>query len=68
MDIFSRLREEITVRRLSNGSVLLRDNRLIIPRELQKKVIELAHQGHPGIVRTKSLLREKVCFRTLISK
>ena len=62
MNIFSRLREELTVRRLSNGSVLLRDNRLIIPKELQKKVIELAHQGHPGIVRTKSLLREKVWF------
>ena len=62
MDIFSRLREELTVRKLSNGSVLLRDNRLIIPNELQLKVVQLAHQGHQGIVRTKSLLREKVWF------
>ena len=30
--------------------------------ELQKKVIELAHQGHHGIAHTKSLLREKVWF------
>lgn len=62
MDIFSRLREELTVRKMPKGSVLLRDNRLVIPKELQKKVIELAHQGHSGMVRTKSLLREKVWF------
>ena len=38
MDISSRLREEITVRRLSNESVLFnRDNMLIIPKELQKR-------------------------------
>ena len=37
MDIFSRLREEITVRRLSNGSVLLRDDMLIIPKEIQNR-------------------------------
>ena len=38
MDIFSRLREKINVSRSSNESVLFHDNRLIIPKKLQKKV------------------------------
>ena len=39
-----------------NG-VLLRDCRLIVPQELQSKVITLLHQSHRGIVRMKTMAR-----------
>ena len=42
--------------------VILRDTRLIIREYLQPAVIDWAHEGHQGIVKTKRLLREKVWF------
>ncbi|VDI15407.1 Hypothetical predicted protein [Mytilus galloprovincialis] len=42
--------------------IILHDNRIVIPKDLQMRVIDLAHEGHQGIVRTKQLLREKVYF------
>jgi hypothetical protein len=40
--------------------VLLRNNRIVFPRSLQQRVLELAHQGHQGIAKTKARLRTKV--------
>ncbi|XP_065204814.1 uncharacterized protein K02A2.6-like [Planococcus citri] len=42
-----------------NGMVL-RGDRLVIPTTLRKDVVKLAHEGHPGIVKTKERLRTKV--------
>ena len=42
--------------------MILRDHRLIIPDSLRKKVTEIAHAFHQGIVKTKQLIREKVWF------
>ena len=42
------------------GQLLLRGSRLVIPRALQQRVLELAHEGHQGIVKTKCRLRSKV--------
>nr|XP_043067490.1 uncharacterized protein K02A2.6-like [Drosophila bipectinata] len=42
------------------GNILLRGNRLIIPTSLQEKVLELAHEGHPGESAMKRRLRSKV--------
>ena len=42
------------------GNLLLRGTRIIIPKELRKRVLELAHEGHQGIVKTKSMFRMKV--------
>ena len=44
----------------SIGHVVLRGTRIVIPRELQQRVLELAHEGHQGIVKTKERLRSKV--------
>jgi hypothetical protein len=38
------------------------ENKLVIPDSLQRKVIELAYEGHKGVVKTKQLLRDKVWF------
>ena len=40
--------------------MLLRGNRLIIPATLRGRVLQLAHEGHQGVVRTKQRLRTKV--------
>ena len=42
--------------------ILLRGSRIVIPQSLQHRALQLAHQGHQGIVKTKQLLREKVWF------
>ena len=42
------------------GQIVMRGNRIIMPGSLWKQTLSLAHEGHQGIVRTKSRLREKV--------
>ena len=42
------------------GQIVLRGTRIIVPRELRKRVLDLAHEGHQGIVKTKERLRSKV--------
>ncbi|RUM41893.1 MAG: hypothetical protein DSY80_08160 [Desulfocapsa sp.] len=57
---FRDVQEELTVSH--DGLAIIRDTRLVIPTALQKRVIELAHEGHQGISKTKSLIRSKVWF------
>ena len=42
------------------GKLVLRGTRIVIPQSLRHRVIELAHEGHQGIVKTKDRLRTKV--------
>ena len=42
--------------------IVLRGNRLVVPRSLRKRVVQLAHAGHQGLIKRKTLLREKVWF------
>ena len=42
------------------GYVLMRGSRIVIPKELRSRVVDLAHEGHQGIVKTKERLRSKV--------
>jgi hypothetical protein len=45
-----------------DNGILLRNHQILIPETLHKHVLELAHIGHQGIVKTKDLLRSKVWF------
>ena len=54
------LKDEITIDH--NKKILLRGTRIIIPASLQKRTIQIAHEGHQGQARTKALLREAVRF------
>ena len=56
------IREELTV---DDKPLLLRGHRIVIPQSLRKHVIDIAHEGHQGITKTKSLLREKVWFPSI---
>jgi len=45
----------------TNGLVL-RGSRIVLPQKLQKRAVNICHEGHMGIVKTKQLLRSKVWF------
>lgn len=42
------------------GQLVLRGTRIVIPQSLRAQVINLAHEGHQGIVKSKQRLRTKV--------
>ena len=42
--------------------MVLRGNRIVVPSKLTAKAVQLAHVGHQGSVKTKSLIREKFWF------
>jgi len=50
------IREELCV----IGKTVLRGTRIVIPRKLRARVIELGHEGHQGMVKMKQRLRTKV--------
>ena len=58
------IRVEITV----IGKLVLRDTRIVVPTKLRKQVLELAHDGHPGIVKMKDRLRSKVWWPAMSNK
>ncbi|XP_055527961.1 uncharacterized protein K02A2.6-like [Wyeomyia smithii] len=43
-----------------SAGILLRGERIVIPKALQNRILELSHEGHPGIVVMKRRLRQKV--------
>ncbi|KAK2578228.1 hypothetical protein KPH14_001387 [Odynerus spinipes] len=53
---FSLFKDELCV----YGNIILKGTRIVIPDSLKRKVLELAHEGHPGIVSMKHRLRGKV--------
>ncbi|XP_014666499.1 PREDICTED: uncharacterized protein K02A2.6-like [Priapulus caudatus] len=59
---FMRIKDELSVISTPDGSVLMHNSRLVLPASLQQHAVNLAHEGHQGIVKTKQLLRQKVWF------
>ena len=56
---FRHVKDELTV---GAQNIVLRGHRIVIPDSLQQRAIDIAHEQHQGISRTKSLLREKIWF------
>ena len=46
----------------NHHEVILKDNRIVLPKVYLKIAITLAHHGYQGIMKTKALLRSKVFF------
>ena len=46
---------------LQNG-IVMRGDRIVIPAVLRQNIVNLAHEGHMGVVKTKALIRTKVWF------
>ena len=55
---YEQVKEQLTC----TDTVLLKSDRLVVPAMLQERIVDIAHEGHLGIVKTKALLREKVWF------
>ena len=49
-------------------AILLRGRQVVIPAKFQERIIDLAHEGHLGICKTKALLRSKVWFKGIDAK
>jgi hypothetical protein len=47
---------------IATNGLLLRNNRIIVPKSLKQKVVDIGHNGHLGMNKTKSLLRSYVWF------
>ena len=55
------LRDEVTV----VGRLVMRGMRIVVPLSLRERVLELAHEGHQGIVKTKDRLRSNVWWPSM---
>lgn len=42
------------------GGILMKGEQIVIPRSLRKRTLNIAHEAHMGIVKTKALVRDKV--------
>ena len=55
-----------------DGNILLRESRLVIPfgdrGELRQRILKAAHEGHPGVSRTKARLRATVYWPSLTTE
>ncbi|CAB3999343.1 PREDICTED: uncharacterized protein K02A2.6-like [Paramuricea clavata] len=56
---FKAVKNELT---FTTHGVILRGTRIVIPAALQQRAIDIAHETHLGIEKTKSLIREKIWF------
>ena len=63
---YMRCTEEITSNKTKD--VLMKGSRIAIPESLQERATRLAHTGHQGIGKTKSLLREKIWYPNMNQK
>ena len=53
------VRDELTVH---SDNILLRNNRIVLPKSLWQRAVNIAHEGHQGVAKTKAFLRSKVWF------
>ena len=60
LELFHKVRDEMTIN--SDSNIILRGTQIVIQSAVRKRAMELAHEGHQGLVKTKQLIREKVWF------
>ena len=63
---FIKCANELTINKSQN--IILKGTRIVIPKALQDTATKLAHVGHQGIEKTKSLLREKIWYPNIHAK
>ena len=61
---YKAIKDELTI---SSHNIVLRGSRIVIPESLQQRSVDLAHESHQGLVKTKALLREKYGFPASIN-
>ncbi|KAJ1118033.1 hypothetical protein NDU88_006228 [Pleurodeles waltl] len=63
LNSFQHVKDELAV--AEDGLPLRREKRIIIPKSLHQGVVNLAQEGHQGIVATKRALQERFWFPSL---
>ena len=63
IQLFLKCADELTANKSQN--IILKGTRIVIPKSLQETAKKLAHVGHQGIEKTKSLAREKVWYPSI---
>ena len=53
------IKEELSI---GAQNIILRGTRIVIPLSLRQKAIDIAHESHQGMSKTKAMIREKVWF------
>ena len=53
------VRDELTVH---SDNILMRNNRTVLPKSLRQRAVNIAHEGHQDVTKTKAFLRSKVWF------
>lgn len=53
---------------ITEKGIILRNSQIVIPKQLRKQILELAHAGHQGITKTKALIRSRVWFPGIDSR
>ena len=56
---YKHVKDELSI---SSHGLILRGTRIVVPHSLRQKAVDIAHEAHLGIQKTKALLREKVWF------
>lgn len=62
LGVFHNIKDELAA---TSDGLLLRGRRIVLPKSLQAMAVDIAHEGHLGIIKTKGLLRSKVWFSGL---
>ena len=57
---FVKVKDELTVS--DDNSLILRGTRIVLPRSLQQRALDIAYEGHLCMSKTKALIRTKVWF------
>ncbi|CAB4039796.1 PREDICTED: uncharacterized protein K02A2.6-like [Paramuricea clavata] len=55
-----KIKTELTLN--EHDGIILRGSQIVLPESLRLKAVQIAHEGHQGLVKTKQLLREKVWY------
>ena len=62
LEKYRKLQKEFSI---TNDGIILRGSQIFIPHKLRNKAIEIAHESHQGLEKTKLALKEKVWFPKL---
>ena len=60
--VYEKIRNELSI---SNDGLILKNWKIVIPKSLQNRIVQIAHASHLGICKTKSLIRAHVWFPSI---
>lgn len=61
---YRNIKEELT---LSNDGLLLRNSKIVVPKSLQRHLVDIAHEAHQSNAKTRELLSQYVWFPSMSS-